>query len=150
MTSKFVDTPIPPLVVEVEKWQLRFFAKAVGETNPVYFDEAAARAAGHPSILAPPTYAVTLSLCEADPYARYRSLGIDWCRMLHAQQGFEYFAPIYAGDRIRFDSRIVDFIQRRQGRLKFLIEETEAWNQHQVLTTRFRKTIVIRHPETGQ
>lgn len=93
MTSTFVDIPIPPLVVEVEKWQLRFFAKAVGETNPIYFDEAAARAAGHLSILAPPTYAVTLSLCEADPYARYRSLGIDWCRMLHAHQGFEYFAP---------------------------------------------------------
>lgn len=147
MTSKFVDTAIPPLVVEVEKWQLRFFAKAVGETNPIYFDEAAARAAGHPSILAPPTYAVTLSLCEADPYARYRGLGIDWCRMLHAQQGFEYFAPIYAGDLIRFESRIVDFIERRQGRLKFLIEETEAWNQHGVLTTRFRKTIVVRDPD---
>ncbi|MBK8132379.1 MAG: MaoC family dehydratase N-terminal domain-containing protein [Gammaproteobacteria bacterium] len=54
-------------MVEVEKWQLCFFAKAVGETNPIYFDEAAAKAAGHPSILAPPTYAVTLSLCESDP-----------------------------------------------------------------------------------
>jgi len=93
MTSKFVDIPIPPLVVEVEKWQLCFFAKAVGETNPIYFDEAAAKAAGHPSILAPPTYAVTLSLCESDPYARYRALGIDWCTMMHAQQRFDYFAP---------------------------------------------------------
>ena len=144
MTSKFVDIPIPPLVVEVEKWQLCFFAKAVGETNPIYFDEAAARAAGHPSILAPPTYAVTLSLCETDPYSRYRALGIDWCTMLHAQQRFDYFAPIHAGDCIRFQSRIVDFIQRRQGKLKFLIEETEAFNQREELTTRFRKTIVIR------
>lgn len=144
MTSKFVDTPIPALVVEVEKWQLCFFAKAVGETDPLYFDEAAARAAGHPSILAPPTYAVTLSLCERDPYSRYRALGFDWCTMMHAQQRFDYFAPIYAGDRIRFQGRIVDFIQRRQGRLKFLIEETEAFNQRDELTTRFRKTIVIR------
>ncbi|MBK8132378.1 MAG: MaoC family dehydratase N-terminal domain-containing protein [Gammaproteobacteria bacterium] len=64
--------------------------------------------------------------------------------MMHAQQRFDYFAPIHAGDCIRFQSRIVDFIQRRQGKLKFLIEETDAFNQHGELTTRFRKTIVIR------
>ena len=31
-------------------------AKAIGETNPIYFDLEAARAAGHPDLLAPPSY----------------------------------------------------------------------------------------------
>src|SRR3546814_5874130 len=45
-----------PRVVDVEAGFLKFFAKATGETDPVYFDDAAARAAGHPSIPVPPTY----------------------------------------------------------------------------------------------
>ncbi|HAD10632.1 MAG TPA: MaoC family dehydratase, partial [Porticoccaceae bacterium] len=54
MDSALINQPYPPLTVDVELWQLKFFAKAVGETDPVYFDEAAARQAGHRSILAPP------------------------------------------------------------------------------------------------
>ena len=32
-----------PRHIDVEKGQLKFFAHATGETNPIYFDEAAAR-----------------------------------------------------------------------------------------------------------
>lgn len=144
MASEYVGKAFPPLEVDVEKWQLRFFAKAVGETNPIYFDEGAARVAGHRSILAPPTYAVTLSIAEPDPFQKYRDMGINPEQMLHAQQKFEYFAPIYAGDHLTFTSRIVDFIERRRGAVKFLIEETDAVNQEGVMTTRFRKTVVIK------
>lgn len=144
MVSEYIGKVFPPLEVEVEKGQLRFFAKAVGESNPIYFDEAAARAEGHRSILVPPTYTVTLSIAELDPFQKYRDMGINPEQMLHAQQKFEYFAPIYAGDKITFTSRIVDFIERRKGAIKFLIEETDAVNQLGELTTRFRKTVVIK------
>ena len=36
--------------------RLRFFAKAIGETDPVYTDDAAARDAGYPDLPAPPTF----------------------------------------------------------------------------------------------
>src|SRR3546814_18144314 len=49
-----------PRVVDVEAGFLKFFAKAAGETDPVYFADAAARAAGHPSIPVPPTYFFSL------------------------------------------------------------------------------------------
>ena len=144
MASEYVGKVFPPLQADVEKWQLRFFAKAVGESNPIYFDEVAAQAEGHKSILAPPTYVLTLSIAEPDPFQKYRELGINPEQMLHAQQKFEYFAPVYAGDKITFTSRIVDFIERRKGAIKFLIEETDAVNQEGVMTTRFRKTVVIK------
>src|SRR3546814_3868787 len=51
-----------PRVVDVEAGFLKFFAKATGETDPVYFDDAAARAAGHPSIPVPPTYFFSLHM----------------------------------------------------------------------------------------
>ena len=52
---KHIGVVSEPRTIDVEKGQLRFFAKATGETNPIYFDEAAAQAAGHPAIPAPPT-----------------------------------------------------------------------------------------------
>src|SRR3546814_8296269 len=51
-----------PRHIDVEKGQLKFFAHATGETNPIYFDEAAARAAGHPALPAPPTFTFRLAL----------------------------------------------------------------------------------------
>ena len=45
---------------EVEKGAIRRFAEALGETNPIYFEEAAARAAGYRSIVAPPTFPTSL------------------------------------------------------------------------------------------
>ena len=49
-----------PHTVEVEKGRLKFFAKAIGETNPIYTDESAARAAGYRSLPAPPTFIFSL------------------------------------------------------------------------------------------
>jgi len=91
------------LEVEVEKGQLRFFAKAVGETNPIYTDELAAQAAGYRSLPAPPTFLFSLKLAQPNPLARYLEMGIDLARLLHGSQLFEYFAPICAGDRISLE-----------------------------------------------
>ena len=49
--KKHIGKTFPSHTVEVEKGRLRFFAKAIGETNPVYFDEISAQAAGYPSLL---------------------------------------------------------------------------------------------------
>src|SRR3546814_1976244 len=51
-----------PRHIDVEKGPLKFFAHATGETNPIYFDEAAACAAGHPALPAPPTFHFSLAL----------------------------------------------------------------------------------------
>ena len=50
-----------PYKVDVEKFQLKFFAKATGETNPVFFEEEAAQAAGHRALPAPPTFTFSLA-----------------------------------------------------------------------------------------
>ena len=34
---------------------IRHWCEAMGDTNPIYLDDAAARAAGRPGIVAPPT-----------------------------------------------------------------------------------------------
>ena len=134
----------PLVTVDVEIWQLKFFAKAVGETNPVYFDEEHARQVGHRSILAPPTYAVTLSSAVPDPFVRVRQMGMDTSKVLHTNQRFDYFAPIYGRDEITFDAKIVDFYAKLGGKFQFMVEQIEARNQFGELTTRFSQTVVER------
>src|SRR3546814_4742604 len=95
-----------PRKIDVEKGQLKFFAHATGETNPVYFDEKAARAAGHPALPAPPTFVFSLAL--GAPPSRGNILGdmgVDMRRILHGEQSFTYHRPIHAGDTITLTDR---------------------------------------------
>ena len=40
---KFIGLALPEFSAQVEAGALRFFAKAIGQTDPIYVDEAAAR-----------------------------------------------------------------------------------------------------------
>jgi len=135
---------LPPHSADVEAGRLRLFAKATGETRPEYCDEAAARAAGHPSLPAPPTFAACLYLDVPDPFAWYRELGVDIGRVLHGAQGFRYFAPIYAGDRLTFASRIGNLFRKKNGALTFIIREIEVTNQTGLRVAEMRSTVVVR------
>ena len=44
---------------EVGREHIRRFAQAIGDTNPIYVDRDAAIAAGHPDVIAPPTFLTT-------------------------------------------------------------------------------------------
>ena len=50
---------------EVSRVKIADFASAIGDPNPVYRDRAAARAAGHPDVIAPPTFAIVISMASA-------------------------------------------------------------------------------------
>ena len=133
-----------PHSADVEAGRLRLFAKATGETRPEYLDDAAARAAGHPSLPAAPTYAACLYLDEPEPFSWLRELGVDLAHVLHASQGFRYFAPIHAGDRLTFASRITNVFKKKNGALTFLVKVTDVTNQHGVRVSELRSTIVVR------
>jgi len=129
---------------DVDAERLRLFATATGETRPEYLDEAAARAAGHPSLPAPPTYTACLSIDEADPLSWLRELGIDISRVLHGAQAFRYFAPIHAGDRLTFAARVANVLHKKSGSRTFIVKVTDIANQHGVRVAEMRSTFVVR------
>ena len=47
---------------EVSRVKIKEFAAAIGDSNPIYRDRDAARAAGHPDVVAPPTFPIVFSL----------------------------------------------------------------------------------------
>lgn len=131
-----------PYEVDVEKGQLIFFAKATKEENPIYFDEAAAKAAGHRAIPAPPTF--TFSLAFHSPLT-FDVLGLDMRRVLHGEQTFTQHATIYAGDRMTLETRVLDVFDKKGGTLEFLIQRTSATNQDGQLCTTMDVTTVVRN-----
>ncbi|HCF6450021.1 MaoC family dehydratase N-terminal domain-containing protein [Pseudomonas aeruginosa] len=114
---------------EVEKGRLRFFAKAIGETNPVYSDEAAAKAAGYKSLPVPPTLLFCLQGEGRDLGEFLALLQWDLGRILHAEQEFSYHKPAVAGDVLTFDTRVADVYEKKGGALQFVVQDTRVTNQ---------------------
>jgi acyl dehydratase len=134
-----------PRFADVEPGQLKFFAKATGETNPIYFDEEAARASGHPRLPAPPTFLFSLELLAPDPRGTLGLLGIDIGKILHGEQRFTHLQQIYAGDRIKLSTRISDIYAKKGGALEFVVQDTTAENQRGETVCVGRTVTVVRN-----
>jgi acyl dehydratase len=131
-----------PVLHEVEKGAIRRFAEALGDPNPIYVDEAAARAAGYPSLVAPPTYPVALTTNE-----RFRhSLDLGTRSILHGEQQFEFTRPVVAGDRITVKSKVADVQERAgaSGPMDVIVLEDEGRDDKGELVFRTRAMLILR------
>lgn len=131
-----------PVVQDVEKSAIRRFAEALGDPNPVYVDEGAAKSAGLPGIVAPPTFAVTLVVND-----RFRhSLDLGTRNVLHGEQVIETVRPLVAGERITVKSRVADVQERTgpSGTMDFLVIEDEGRDERGELAFRTRETLILR------
>ena len=84
----------------VGREKVREFATATGEASPLCHDLAAARAAGHPDLVAPVTFGIVVSLPAGERVVRDPELGLDYTRVVHGEQRFEYARPVHAGDEL--------------------------------------------------
>ncbi len=87
-------------VYEVGREKIREFADAIGDPNPIYRDPAAARAAGHADVIAPPTFPIVITQRIGAQVVFDPELGLDYTRVVHGQQRFLVTRPIRAGDRL--------------------------------------------------
>lgn len=128
-----------PRVHEIEKGAIRRFAEALGETDPRYFDEEAARRAGFRSLLAPPTFAVTLRR-NAPP-----GLTMPGAGTIHGEQRFRYGAPIVAGDEIAVTSWLEDVKVRdgSRGRMTLVTVASEGLNQDGAMVFSAQAVLIV-------
>jgi acyl dehydratase len=143
--KRHIGHVLPPFAVEVEKGRLRFFAKATGQDDPVATDEAAARAAGHPSLPVPPTFFFCLEMDSPNTAAVRELLGIDLGRVLHGEQGFTFHRMAYAGDTLTFRQHIADIYDKKGGALDFVVRKTTVHNQREELVAELRCVTVVRN-----
>ena len=112
---------------EVTKELIRDFTQSVGESEPVFVDEAAAQAAGYRGLVAPPTFCTVLVNRVSLP-----DIKLQFGRMqIHAGQRVQPKAPLVAGDRVTASSHLKDVYAKtgRTGIMVFIVWETTFRNQ---------------------
>lgn len=146
----------PSQVLEVEKGRIAEFAMAVAQKdalekiNPIYTDEAAAKKAGYPGIVIPPTFPTRLLFgAGGGLMGVVNTLGINLGRLLHGEEEYEYFGSVCAGDVITGKMKVVDMYNKeRKGKpgkfMEFTVLETEMKNQRGELVIKARSTLVER------
>jgi acyl dehydratase len=112
---RFVST-VP---FQVGREHIRQFAQAIGDDNPLYHDVEAAKAAGYPDLVAPPTFLINavpgdLGLPTDDP-----ALGLDYALVVHGEQRFTLHRPLVAGDELITTSTLTSI--RSVGRNEVLV-----------------------------
>jgi acyl dehydratase len=83
---------------EVSRVKIADFADAIGEPSVLCRDKGAALRAGYPDVIAPPTFAIVLSMASADAAYRDPGLGLDFSMVVHGDQSFSHSRPMHAGD----------------------------------------------------
>jgi acyl dehydratase len=128
---------------EVGREHIRAFAEAMGDPNPAYRDPEAARALGHPDVIAPPTFLTVLNFrfAEDGPVAD-PELGLDYSLVVHGEQSFELHRPVRAGDVLSSVQSVADIRDAGRNELITTVTEVTAADGEKVAT--LRSTIVSR------
>ncbi|MFD4829344.1 MaoC family dehydratase N-terminal domain-containing protein [Streptomyces uncialis] len=144
-----IGTRTDPFETEAERGRLRFFARATGQTDAVYTDLSAARAAGHPDLPVPPTFLFCLELDNPDRGRFLDDLGIDIRTVLHGGQRFVHHAVAYAGDRLTFWTEVRDVYAKKGGALEFIVRDTHVTRDCAAIAT-LTSTTVVRDPRAAK
>lgn len=116
------------LFAPITKEEILEFAAALGETNPLYTDEAAAANGPYRGLVAPPTFVTKLRPNKMTPenMPKFGKVGFDGGRDLNV------FEPVRPGDTLTMVSKIHDIYEKtgRSGSMYFIVLRNEVSNQH--------------------
>jgi acyl dehydratase len=141
-TRAMVGQPLgDPVTAVVTRREAQRYARAVGDMAAIYFDEAAARAAGYDGLVAPPTFVghavvegATLDDLRVDGMWLDRGprvrLGVS--RSMFGGEEWEFRLSVLVGDTITAQRRLgaVEEKDGRSGPFVLLHYETTFTNQH--------------------
>ncbi|MEV4728900.1 MaoC family dehydratase N-terminal domain-containing protein [Saccharopolyspora sp. NPDC049426] len=146
LDQSFIGREYPPTEpYEVGREKIREFARAIKDDSPLHHDVEAAKSAGYPDVIAPPTFAVILSMAAQDQIVEDDQLGVDYSRVVHGQQDFVHHRPIRAGDRLLTVAHVDDIKTRAGNDFLTIRVEITTTDGEQVCTA--TSMLVVRGPE---
>jgi acyl dehydratase len=144
--SSAIGMAFPVSHARVEPGRLKFFLETLGEANPIYVDEKAAKEAGFAKRPIPPTYLFCLEFLDGDdPLKVFEALRIDIARVLHGEQKFIYRTPVYVGDELTFRSTVTGVQDKKGGALTLVDVATAVANQHGETVADCVRVVVVRN-----
>jgi acyl dehydratase len=143
VNTQAVGKTYEPVVYAVGREKVREYARAVGETNPVFLDVEAARAAGYADVVAPPMFAVVYSAPAVGPPIFDPEIGLNFAMMVHGGQEFVWGAPVVAGDEITTTANVKDISEDGDARGYYVFESIST-NQRGEQVCRGTWTNIVR------
>ena len=108
---------------EVSRVKIADFANAIGEPSELCRDREAAQKAGYPDVIAPPTFAIVISMTAAGKAQSDPGLGLNYAMVVHGEQNFSYARPLHAGDVVVATTTIESI--RAVGGMSMLVTSTD-------------------------
>jgi acyl dehydratase len=146
-TSK-IGQSFPPFTIEVERAKIHELALAIGDNNPIYHSREAAQQAGYKDVPLYPTAPTIFNFWgNVDQHRHLIDAGINVMRILHAEEEYEYLAPIYPGDMLSGVTTIISGRSRKMrngSTMDVLTTETRYTNQDQQHVLSARTTLVVQ------
>jgi acyl dehydratase len=144
LNREFVGREYPASATyEVGREHIRQFADAIGDQNPIYRDPAAAKAAGHPDVIAPPTFLTVLGFRFGfDSPIVDPGLGLDYSLVVHGEQRFVLHRPVVAGDVLSTVSKVAEIRDAGRNELMTLVTDVAGADGEPVAT--LTSTLVSR------
>ena len=127
---------------EVSRVKIAEFASAIGEPSPLCRDRGAARAAGYPDVIAPPTFAIVVTSASSAKLVADPDLGVNYAMVVHGEQSFAHSRPLHAGDVVVAQSTIESINQVRNMTTMATVTEIRTVDGEHVCTA--RSTLVER------
>ena len=108
---------------EVSRVKIADFADAIGEPSELCRSKEAAQKAGYPDVIAPPTFAIVVSVRSAAMLQADPGLGLDYSMVVHGEQNFAYSRPLHAGDVVVATSTVESI--RAVGGMSMMVTSTD-------------------------
>lgn len=146
LDKRLIGKEYPPFSFEVEKGKIREFARAIGDMNPVYHDEEAAKREGFESLVAPPTFGTVCYAASGLMYTILEDLKVNLIKLLQGGQEYEYFSPIQAGTVLTSTTKITDIFEKsgKAGTMHFFVIGTSYVDQNSRKLLTERLTFIVR------
>ncbi len=135
----------PPTHIEVDKTAIRMFARSVGHTDPVFYDEDEAKRRGHRSLPAPPGYLGTPVFTPRPDAASYGGPRMGpYKRILNGGTEIEHFGEICAGDVLTSRTKVASLTESKgsMGPMLITVSETSYTNQDGKVVAVSRGTLI--------
>jgi len=142
MSHDALGKELAPFEYEIGREKIKEYAHAVGLTDAVHFDRAAAQAAGYRDVVAPPMFAVVYSSGAVGPAIFDPEIGINFAMMVHGAQEFAWSEPVVSGDTITTSGSFKDY--KESAGMQFYVFETISKNQDGAEVCRGTWTNIVR------
>jgi acyl dehydratase len=147
--KQYIGKVDPPHLREVEKGAIRRYADAVGDDNPLYYDEEYAKKTKYGGIIAPPGFfgwaKKTISSSEGLIGLIGAMIEAGYAGILDGGMAYDFYLPIRVGDTLVGSPKVAD-IALKEGKTKMMILrfETSYTNQNGDLVAKSYQTLIGR------